>query len=262
MKLENIKIFTIVFAIVIVGLNIYFAFNFYSIDNNAGAFGDAWGFSNSIFSFLSIILILITISAQKDDATKLFNAAEKQYKLNEDQGIKDSVLGLISNHLELTKQLQSTIDNHEFHGRSIFKLNYEIVQSLDLENIINHFKRDMFMDLNHYYFSLYRILKTIDTLDRDNKSKNSKEAKKETYNLSKIFRSQLSIYELYWLQIYLLFHKKVYGEKDKILSNLIIQYSMFKNLKFIEFENINIKNHIIENNLLEKGAYEPKAIEE
>lgn len=250
MKLENIKIFTVVFAVIIVVLNIYFAFNFYSIDNNAGVFGDAWGFSNSIFSFLSIILILITISSQKVDT-------DKQFKLSEEQGIKDSVLRLISTHLELTKELKSTINNEEFHGRSIFKSNYEIVQSLELEKIVDHFKREMFMDLNHYYFSLYRILKTIDALDPDEESKSNKISKKDTYILSNLFRSQLSIYELYWLQIYLLFYKSVFGEKDNRLDNFIEQYSLFKNLKFIESDIKNIKNHIIKNNILDDGAYEP-----
>lgn len=250
MKLENIKIFTVVFAVIIVVLNIYFAFNFYSIDNNAGVFGDAWGFSNSIFSFLSIILILITISSQKVDT-------DKQFKLSEEQGIKDSVLRLISTHLELTKELKSTINNEEFHGRSIFKSNYEIVQSLELEKIVDHFKREMFMDLNHYYFSLYRILKTIDALDPDEESKSNKISKKDTYILSNLFRSQLSIYELYWLQIYLLFYKTVFGEKDNRLDNFIEQYSLFKNLKFIESDIKNIKNHIVKNNILDDGAYEP-----
>jgi len=250
MKLKNIKTFTVVFAVIIVVLNIYFAFNFYSIDNNAGVFGDAWGFSNSIFSFLSIILILITISSQKADT-------DKQFKLSEEQGIKDSVLRLISTHSELTKELKSTINNKEIYGRSIFKSNYEIAQSLELDKIIDHFKREMFMDLNHYYFSLYRILKTIDALDPDEESKSNKISKKDTYILSKLFRSQLSIYELYWLQIYLLFYKTVFGEKDNRLDNFIEQYSLFKNLKFIEPDIKNIKIHIIKNNILDDGAYEP-----
>ena len=75
--------------------------------------------------------------------------------------------------------------------------------------------------------------------------------------MSKLFRSQLSIYELYWLQIYLLFYKTVFGEKDNRLDNFIEQYSLFKNLKFIEPDIKNIKNHIIKNNILDDGAYEP-----
>lgn len=59
------------------------------------------------------------------------------------------------------------------------------------------------------------------------------------------------------MQIYLLFYKTVFGEKDNRLDNFKEQYLLFKNLKFIEPDIKNIKNHIIKNNILDDGAYEP-----
>lgn len=218
MKKEIIVI--LLFLLIVLVLNIYFAFYINEFDNTSGVFGDSWGFSNAIFSLIATLFIIISIYKQGEEI--------------KDQSFDSSLMSLINNHIDLTSQILFEKKSKKIRGKNVFKYHYKQVQDKDINEVRSYFRKHLREDLGHYFSNIYRILKYIDV--NKNLKKNSHYDNKyesNSYQYAAIYRSQFTVYELFWLQAYVDDNVKEFAleekSREKVLKNLIEKFSFLKN---------------------------------
>lgn len=244
-------IFILLFLLIVLALNIYFAFYINEFDNTSGVFGDSWGFSNAIFSLIATLFIIISIYKQGEEI--------------KDQSFDSSLMSLINNHIDLTSQVSFEVNSKTINGKNTFKYHFLQVEGEDLDEIRSYFKKHLREDLGHYFSNVYRILKYIDV--NKNPKKNSHYDNKyesDSYQSAAIYRSQFTVYELFWLQAYIDDNVKgsSLGEKSrgKVLKNLIEKFSFLKNTTLNDkYSKVFVVNG---DNKLKEVAYVPPSKDE
>jgi hypothetical protein len=213
-------IFILIFLLIVLLLNIYFAFYINEFDNTSGVFGDSWGFSNAIFSLIATLFIIISIYKQGEEI--------------KDQSFDSSLMSLINNHIDLTSHVSVETKSKIINGKNTFKYHFLQVQHNDLDEIRNYFKKYLREDFGHYFSNIYRILKYIDVNKSSKKNSHyNNEHDPISYPYAAIFRSQFTVYELFWLQAHIddkinnVDHEN--NKRVNILKNLIEKFCFLKN---------------------------------
>lgn len=244
LKKKEVIFFLLLLLIVLV-LNIYFAFYINEFDNTSGVFGDSWGFSNAIFSLIATLFIIISIYKQGEEI--------------KDQSFDSSLMSLISNHNDLTSQ----ISFKKISGKNVFKYHFKQVQDKDVIEIRSYFRKHLREDFGHYFSNIYRILKYID-INKNLKKNSHYDNKHESvsYQFAAIYRSQFTVYELFWLQAYVDDNMKDSAleekSREKVLKNLVEKFSFLKHTT-LDDDKYNKVFRITEGNKLMNNAYVPKS---
>ena len=253
--------------VILLPLTLFFLWNI-SFDTNEkidherlGTFGDFFGgVVGAIWSLCGVILFYIALTQQKKDFStnrealikqvEALNLQVEEFKLQREELRQSREV-----FIEQAKTLkQQRLDSTYFSLISLYRETSDrLNQSNELKNYFKHFKSELCNELtqeiepikchqnvkkifasliykrkdelSHYFQIIYRVLKTINDAEI---------SKKEKLQYLKIFRSQLSEYEM--IAIYYNSHH----EDGKGLYSYIIEYNLLKHLPLtskIEFNN-------------------------
>jgi hypothetical protein len=182
-------IFITVLTIWVVNLLVTLTWEF----DNRGTFGDMFGASNALFSGLAFAGIIYTIYLQRIELTKQHKELEETKNNIKLQEFRSTYFSLLTLHQELVNSLEITDANgNNVKGRNVFRRIYEEQKQKDGSIELTEQNID---DLGHYFRDIYRIIKYVESYDKqvDDEYK---------YRMNKFLRSQLSSFELilicYW----------------------------------------------------------------
>lgn len=241
-------------------LAITLAIGVYADETSRGTFGDMFGFANAVFTGLSFIGLLMTISLQRKDLNEQREELQKQSKTLHIQNFENTFFQMLNLFNSIMESTEITSGGTLYKSRKAF-----LIISNEVETVLNNYTKKPFVlarilkakridikkktsldyleihdlscvydeiykkyqdVLGHYFRTYYHVIKLIDKTDGIDKSQ-----------YISIARSQISNSE----QI-LLFYNCLHKNGEEKFKPFVENYALLHNLNIEELPSIYYKD--------------------